>query len=102
MSLRTVLLAVAATSALSTAAFAGVTNNNDAGHPTTREQASVACSALENQYNRIIEGKLDSAVADKAEGLHARGVDECESNNGDIGVLKLKQAVRLLGEKPAA
>ena len=63
---------------------------------------SFACTTLENQYSKIIDGKSDSAVADKVEGLHAQGIDDCQSNNSDIGVQKLQEAVRLLGEKPAA
>jgi len=96
MKIRTVLLAVAATSTLSGAAFAAT------GHPTSREQMSYSCSVLESQYNSIIEGKLDAPKADKAEGLHAQGVDACDSNNTGIGVQKLEQAVRALGAKPAA
>ncbi len=102
MKIRTVLLAVVATSALSTGAFAAVGSLHDMGHPSSREQMTASCTILENQYNKIVEGKLDSAVADKAAGLHAQGVNDCESNNTDLGVLKLKQAVRILGEKPAA
>ena len=101
MKIRTVFLAVAAVSALSTAAFAGQ-NQHDTNHPTSREQMSASCTALESQYNSIIEGKMSSAKVDKAEGLHAQGVNACESNNSDIGVQKLQQAVRDLGVKPAA
>lgn len=102
MKIRTVLLAVAATSALSAAAFAADRNPHDEGHPSSREQMSASCSTLETQYNSIIEGKVAESKADKAEGLHAQGVSDCESNNSGIGVQKLQQAVRMLGEKPAA
>jgi hypothetical protein len=102
MKIRTVLMAIAATSALSTGAFAAthVDNAHDSGHPTTREQMSAACSALQSQYNSVIEGKIDTPKMDKASGLHAQGVDACNSNNSDIGVLKLKEALRELGVKP--
>jgi hypothetical protein len=102
MKIRTVLMAVAAVSALSTAAFAGDKNPHDTNHPSSREQMSAACSALESQYDGIIEGRQSAPKASKAEGLHAQGVDACNSNNSDIGVQNLKQAVRDLGVKPAA
>ena len=104
MKLRTVLLAVAATSALSTAAFAAPNSFHPtaSGHPTSREQMTASCSALESQYNSIIEGKLNAPKANKAEGLHAQGVQACESNDSSIGVQKLEQAVRALGAKPTA
>jgi hypothetical protein len=101
MKIRTVLLAVAAASTLSTAAFAAA-NPHDTNHPSSREEMSAKCSTLESQYDSIIEGKLSAPKADKAEGLHAQGVNACESNNSDIGVQKLEQAVRSLGARPAA
>ena len=103
MKMRTVLLAVAATSAMfSTAAFAGDKNPHDSGHPSTREQMSDRCTALESQYNGLIDGNANAPKASKAEGLHAQGVNACDSNNTDIGVQKLEQAVRALGAKPTA
>ena len=63
---------------------------------------SAQCSTLESQYDSMIEGKLNAPKAVKAEGLHAQGVNACESNNSDIGVQKLERAVRDLGAKPAA
>jgi hypothetical protein len=101
MKIRTVLLALVATSAISGAAFAAP-NAHDTNHPSSREQMSDRCSALESQYNSVIEGKMNAPKADRAEGLHAQGVDACDSNNTDIGVQKLQQAVRELGVKPAA
>jgi hypothetical protein len=101
MKFRTVLLALAATSALSSAAFA-TPNSHDTNHPSSREQMSDSCAALETQYNTIVESKLNAPKADKAEGLHAQGVSACESNNTDIGTQKLERAVRMLGVKPAA
>ena len=101
MKIRTLLLAVVATSALSGAAFAAA-NGHDTNHPSNREQMSYNCSALESQYDSIIDGKASAPLADKAEGLHAQGVDACQSNDSDIGVQKLEQAVRDLGAKPAA
>ena len=102
MKIRTVLLTLAATSALSGAAFAADTNARDTNHPSSREEMSDKCSALESQYNSMIEGKMNAPKADKAEGLHAQGVNACESNNSDVGVQKLEQAVRDLGAEPAA
>ena len=102
MKIRTVLMALAATSALSGVAFAADSNARDTNHPSSREEMSAKCSALESQYDSMIEGKLNAAKADKAEGLHAQGVNACESNNSDIGVQKLERAVRDLGAKPAA
>jgi hypothetical protein len=101
MNIRIVLMAIAATSALSTAAFAA-TIQHEGNRPSSREQMSYRCSALESQYNGIIEGNLSAPKAEKAEGLHAQGVNACESNNSGIGVLKLEQAVRDLGVKPTA
>jgi len=101
MKIRTVLMAIAATSALSTAAFAAA-NPHEENHPSSREQVSDRCSALESQYDSIIGSSLSSPKAEKAEGLHAQGVDACNSNNSDIGARKLEQAVRDLGVKPAA
>jgi hypothetical protein len=100
MKIRTVMLALAATSALSTAAFAA--NPHETNHPSGREQLSSQCTALESQYNSIVESGMNAPQADRAEGLHAQGVNACESNNTDVGVQKLQQAVRELGAKPAA
>ena len=100
MKIRTVLMAIAATSALSTAAFAAG-NPHDTNHPSSREQMSDRCSALESQYSSIIGGGSAPQAA-RAEGLHAQGVDDCNTNNSDVGVQKLEQAVRDLGVKPAA
>jgi hypothetical protein len=102
MKIRTVLMALAATSMLSGAAFAAGANAHDTNHPSSREEMSAKCSTLESQYDSMIEGKLNAPKADKAEGLHAQGVNACQSNNSDIGVLKLERAVRDLGAKPAA
>jgi uncharacterized low-complexity protein len=102
MKIRTVLMAIVATSAMSTAAFAAHMNAHDTNHPSNREQMTAQCSTLESQYNSIIEGKLNAPKADKAEGLHAQGVSACQSNNTDIGVLKLRQAMHVLGVRPAA
>jgi hypothetical protein len=103
MKIRTVLMAIAATSAISTGAFAASDKNaHDTNHPSSREQMSAECSALESQYNSIVDGNMNAPKADRAEGLHAQGVSACESNNSDIGVQKLEQAVRDLGVRPAA
>jgi len=101
MKIRTVLMAIAATSALSTAAFAAA-NPHETNHPSSREEMSAKCSTLESQYNNIIDGRLNAAKIDQAEGLHAQGINACESNNSDVGVQKLEQAVRDLGARPAA
>ncbi len=101
MNIRTVLMALVATSAISTAAFA-TPNANDTNHPSSREQMSAQCSTLESQYNSVIEGNQNAPKANKAEGLHAQGVSACENNESGIGVQKLEQAVRDLGVKPAA
>jgi hypothetical protein len=101
MKIRTVLLTLAATSALSTAAFAAA-NEHSTNHPSSREQMSAQCSSLESQYNSILDGRMNAPQADRAEGLHAQGVNACENNDSDIGVQKLQQAVRELGAKPAA
>jgi hypothetical protein len=102
MKIRTVLMAMVATSALSGAAFAGSYSSGGESHPSNREELNAQCSTLESQYNTVIDGKLNAKKADKAEGLHAQGVNACESNNSDIGVQKLQQAVRDLGVRPAA
>ncbi|WP_395018008.1 hypothetical protein [Dongia sp.] len=101
MKIRTVLLAVAAASSLSTAAFAAA-NPHDTNHPSNREQMLASCSALESQYDGIVGGKLHAPKTDKAAGLHAQGVSACDSNNSDIGVMKLERAVRILGARPVA
>lgn len=100
MKIRTVLMALVATSTLSAAAFAA--NPHDTNHPSSREQMSAQCSALESQYNSVIEGNLNAPKANRAEGLHAQGVNACQNNESDIGAQKLQQAVRDLGVKPAA
>lgn len=97
MKIRTVLMAIVATSALSTAAFA-TPNAHSTNHPSSREQMSDRCSALESQFDSITAGKLNT----KADGLYAQGVDACNTNNSDVGVQKLEHAVRDLGVKPAA
>lgn len=100
---RTVLLAIAASAALSTAAFAAhVENPHNINHPSSREQMSDRCSALESQYDTIINGQLSGSKADKAQGLYSQGVGKCNSNETDIGVQKLQQALRVLNVKPAA
>jgi hypothetical protein len=101
MQIRTAMLAIAAISSLSTAAFA-TPNANNTNHPSSREQMSDACSALESQYDSVIEGKQNAAKLTRAEGLHAKGVDQCNINESSIGVQSLQQALRDLGVKPAA
>jgi hypothetical protein len=101
MQIRTALLAIAATSALSTTAFAAF-NPHDTNHPTSREQMADRCSALESQYNSVIESSQSAAKLGKAEQLHASGVGECESNEGSLGVSKLEQSLLDLDVKPAA
>jgi hypothetical protein len=101
MKIRTVLLALAATSTMSVAAFASP-NEHGTGHPSSREQMSYSCSVLESQYNSIVEGKQNTPMADRVDGLHAQGVSACENNNSEIGAQKLHQAVRELGVKPVA
>ena len=105
MQIRTVLLAIAATSALSTAAFAatnGYDGNHDTNHPSSREQMSDRCSTLESQYNSVIGSRQDASRINVAEGLHARGVDQCESNEQALGVMSLERSLHDLGVKPAA
>jgi hypothetical protein len=102
MQIRTVLLALAASATLSTAAFAAVGNPHDTNHPSSREQFSDRCAALESQYNGIIDSKQNAPKLTVAEGLHARGIDQCNSNEGDLGMLNLQRALHDLGVKPAA
>ena len=104
MQIRTALLAIVATSALSTAAFAATAseNSHSTNHPSSREQMSDRCAALESQYDGIIAGNMNAPASKTAEGLHAAGVDACDSNESNVGVLKLEQAVRQLGVQPNA
>jgi hypothetical protein len=101
MQIRTVLLAIAASSALSAAAFAS-DNANSTNHPTSRQQFSDRCSALESQYDGIIDSKQNAPKLTVAEGLHARGVDQCDTNETDLGMLNLERALHDLGVKPVA
>jgi hypothetical protein len=106
MQIRTAVLAIVATSALSTAAFAAVSgraqDSADAGHPSSREQVSDRCAALESQYSNAIGDRQHAAKLGRAEGLHSVGVAECESNQGETGAVKLEQSLHDLGVKPAA
>lgn len=101
MKIRTALLAMAAVSALSTGAFAA-DNSRDQNHPSSRQQMADRCSALESQYDSIIGANQNAPKVHKAEGLHAQGVDQCQSNNSTEGAQKLEQSLRDLGIKPAA
>jgi hypothetical protein len=101
MQIRTAMLAIAAISSLSTAAFA-TPNPHDTNHPSSREQLSDSCSTLESQYNSVIEAKQSAAKLTRAEGLHAKGVDQCNINESSLGVQSLQQSLRDLGVKPAA
>ena len=104
MQIRTALLAIIATSALSAAALAAPAANQDinlrsAGHPTSREAMADRCSALESQYDGAILGRPG---AGQAAALHALGVDQCNADNGNLGVTHLQQSLRDLGLKPSA
>ena len=104
MQIRTVLLAIAASSALSATAFAATQagNANDTNHPTSRQQFADRCSALENQYDGVIDSKQNARKLTIAEGLHAKGVDQCNASESDLGMLNLERALHDLGVKPVA
>lgn len=102
MQFRTALLAIVASSALSTAAFAAVGNPNATNHPSSRAEFSDRCNALESQYDSIIGSKQNAPKLTVAEGLHARGIDQCNNNESDLGMLNLDRALHDLGVKPAA
>ena len=100
-----VLIALVASSALSTGAFAainGVNHANDEGHPTSRLQMSADCSALESQYQDAAQDHQGAPGIDKASELYSQGRNLCNDNEGSAGVQKLQQALRDIGVRPQA
>jgi len=100
-----VLIALVASSALSTGAFAavnGVNHANDEGHPTSRAQMSASCSALESQYQDASQDRQNAPKIGKADQLYSQGRNECNDNESSVGVQKLQQALRDIGVRPQA
>ena len=107
MQIRTVLLAIAATSALSSAAFAAVNHTgpgdkSEVGRPSSRSEMTDRCSTLESQYDGVIGGQANAPNIASAEHLHSIGVDACDANQRSLGVQRLEQSLRDLGVKPTA
>ena len=100
-----VLIALVASSALSTGAFAainGVNHANDEGHPSSRPQMTSACSALESQYQDAAQDHQNAPKIGKADQLYSQGRNLCNDNEGSVGVQKLQQALRDIGVRPQA
>ena len=99
MNIRTVLLGLAGTALLSSAALAA-TAPHTGNRPADNLQMADRCATLESQYQAAISSHLGAASFDKAEGLGASGTSECQSDEGTIGAQKLTQALATLGVKP--
>jgi len=99
MNIRTVLLGIAGTALISSAALAA-TGSNSENHPANREQMADRCTALESQYQDAITSHHGAARFDRAQGLGSLGTTECQSNQGTMGAHKLEQALADLGVQP--
>lgn len=98
MNIRMAVLALAGTTLVSTAALAASGSTN---HPASRLEMGDRCATLESQYNDALTRHPQAARLDRAERLGSAGTSECRSDQGDIGVHKLEQALIDLGVKPA-
>ena len=99
MKIRTALLGIVGTALLSSAALAA-TDARDSNHPANRQEMADRCATLESQYQSAIESRQNAANFDRAEGLGSSGTSECQSDQGDMGVHKLEQALADLGIQP--
>jgi hypothetical protein len=99
MNIRPLLLGIMGAALLSTAALAAANPNNQ-NHPANKQQMADRCAALESQYENTIAHHQGAAGLDRAEGLGSIGTEQCHSNQGDIGVQKLDQALNDLGVRP--
>jgi hypothetical protein len=100
MNIRAALLAIVASSVFSAAALAAAGANGE-NHPGSRPQMADLCSVLESQYNTVIGSHPDAAQAGVATDLASTGTNECNSNEGDLGVRKLEQALLDVGVTPS-
>lgn len=98
MNIRSVLLGIAGTAMLSSAALAAVAPHTG-NRPADNQQMADRCATLESQYQGAITSHLGDATFDKAEGLGSSGTSECQSNEGTMGAQKLEQALADLGVK---
>jgi len=101
MNMRIALLALAGSAALSTAALAAATAQKQ-NHPADREEMASRCAILESQFQDALGDARQNANLDQAKSLDSQGTSECRSNEGDVGVIKLDQALMDLGKKPSA
>jgi hypothetical protein len=99
MKIRTALLGIVGTALLSSAALAA-TDARDANHPANHQEMADRCATLESQYQSAIDSHQNAAKFDRAQGLGASGTSECQSDQGDMGVHKLEQALSDLGVQP--
>src|SRR5690348_15274321 len=99
MKIRTALLGIVGTALLSTAALAA-TDAKDTNHPANHQQMADRCAALESQYQSAIVSNPNAANFDRVQGLGSAGTSECQSDQGDMGVHKLEQALADLGIQP--
>ena|ERR1051326_2476934 len=99
MNIRTVLLGIAGTAMLSSAALAATAEVHTGNRPASNEQMADRCATLESQYQSAITGHIGDAAFDKAEGLGSSGTSECQADEGTIGAQKLEQALADLGVK---
>ena len=97
-----IVFALAAAAPFSAMASTVIHNPHDQGHPTTRQDdATDRCTVLQSQYDSVIGGQADRPGIFMANKLHQAGVVACESNNIDVGAMKLEQALRQLGVRPS-
>src|SRR5262245_244427 len=101
MKIRTALLGIVGTALLSSAALAATdSNSRNTNHPANHEEMADRCQSLESQYQKAITGNPNAANFDHAEDLGSAGTSECQSDQGDVGVHKLEQALSDLGVQP--
>jgi hypothetical protein len=101
MNIRLIPLVLAASAAFSTASFAAATAQRE-NHPADRMEMASRCSDLESQFNNAIGGAQQGPTIGRAKSLDSAGTAECNANEGDLGVVKLNQALTDLGAKPSS
>ena len=103
MRIRAIVIAGLGASLLSSAAWAADFGGRSVpDHRNGRLESADQCAALESQYDAVIGSHQNASHIGRAEGLHATGLGECNSNDGSVGVIKLEQALKTLGVTPNA
>ena len=101
MNIRVTLLALLGSAALSTQTFAAATGPKE-NHPADRMEMASRCAILESQFDDALASTRHGQAVDQAKALDSAGTAECSANEGDIGVVKLDDALMALGAKPSA